>query len=354
MDKIVTLLDSLNDNLSCPIGTEEEPTRDLVALFPCEHFVSLRAWRQYESKNPGRKLPCPMCNGEVEKVGKPLPMGRIAEILKEVKGECETLKGLVVWNRDVRSSFQSEKSRDLLDNLNQSPAPPASVYTDGDQRNDSYRESTSTPQNWPLPAAVQEQPVLKIKTESVTSPTSTSRSPWMEDWSLNSADAWATEAEKRDWSRSLDGSPTTTHIVDRNQNFSGSHLDIASNALEAVSEDVDDTRSITSESIYSQDAAEPVYPSQPIGSGRSSSISLISPSMQLSSDTSSIKSNNTATLSIRADFGYNSSYPLPNKGNHRLYRILFSMSPHRNLRRCRLKHQQNQILRQYRPDHQGK
>lgn len=117
-------MDSLEGILSCPIGTEEEPVQDLSPL-PCSHYVSLRAWRTYEAKNPGKKLRCPVCNANVDKLGEPLPMGRIGEILKGLREECQWLKGMDDWNRAISSPLTQPTVPDVT--LPQSTIPDAAL-----------------------------------------------------------------------------------------------------------------------------------------------------------------------------------------------------------------------------------
>src|SRR5579859_3664264 len=99
MEHITSLLQSLDDALVCPFDIEEAP-QDLSPL-PCGHIVSLSAWRMYELKNPGRICRCPECNQLVEKVGRPLPMGKIGDIVRRVREECQELHDLLEWNEHV-------------------------------------------------------------------------------------------------------------------------------------------------------------------------------------------------------------------------------------------------------------
>lgn len=105
VNKILTLLQSLEKTLVCPFGVEEDPVQDLCPLLPCGHLSSRRSWKLYEEKNPGRTLTCPKCKREVETLGSVLQMGDVCDIVKNIKDECRWLENYLEWNQAVRQPF---------------------------------------------------------------------------------------------------------------------------------------------------------------------------------------------------------------------------------------------------------
>jgi len=244
IDKILSLVASLEDSLVCPIGIEDEPVRDLSPL-PCGHFVSQRSWRMYEAKNPGKKCRCPTCNAEVDRIGEPLPMGRIGEIIKNIREECELLRGLAEWNRDVPQSHPIPPHPELEPPLNDIPHeistkessplidfdepideipvipsdPPSekgkekAIFISGDRWNEVVR---APPRRKPTPPGQTQSsppplpPSLNISSDSPLPKLTISPalSPWTEegpdDW--NPTSAWETEAKERDLRRFSDDS----------------------------------------------------------------------------------------------------------------------------------------------------
>ena len=82
-----------------PFGMEEEPVRDL-SILSCGHPASHGAWRTYESMNQGRNL-CPVCKLPVEDISKPLPMGKIGDIVQRIREEYRGLNDLLNWNQGI-------------------------------------------------------------------------------------------------------------------------------------------------------------------------------------------------------------------------------------------------------------
>ena len=95
---ISTLLNDLEETLVCPFGTEEKPD---ISMLSCGHLASLGAWRTYESINHGRNLLCPVCQLPVEDISKPLPMGKIGDIVRGIREECRGLNDLLHWNQGI-------------------------------------------------------------------------------------------------------------------------------------------------------------------------------------------------------------------------------------------------------------
>lgn len=102
----------------CPIGTEQSPVEDLSEL-PCGHFISLRAWRKWESEKPGEISRCPQCNAEAKDISRTLPMGKIGEIIRGIREECRGIRGLLEQKPNVSSS----KSRSPITGVEKEPTP---------------------------------------------------------------------------------------------------------------------------------------------------------------------------------------------------------------------------------------
>ena len=100
VDNILKLLTKLEKTLVCPIGTEDESSAPF-SEFSCGHIMSLGAWKTWQEKNPGHPNRCPQCRAEVTQVGNPLPMGIVAEIIRDIKNESQVLRGLPRQNQDT-------------------------------------------------------------------------------------------------------------------------------------------------------------------------------------------------------------------------------------------------------------
>src|SRR5579859_3790720 len=114
LDGILNHIESVEDSLICPCGTEDDQDTDLSKL-PCGHTISLRAWKQYEiafrERDTGSKIPCPRCKRPVSNIGKVLPMKGIRRAIGEVKENCEWLKGQLTWdgpNEDYDPTAENE------------------------------------------------------------------------------------------------------------------------------------------------------------------------------------------------------------------------------------------------------
>src|SRR5947207_5599178 len=101
------MLKDLKDTLVCPFGTEEEPVQDL-SMLSCGHFVSLHAWQTYESVNPGITYHCPSCHVPVQSISKPWPVGKIGDIVRRIREECQGLNDLLDWNQGIAPSISAE------------------------------------------------------------------------------------------------------------------------------------------------------------------------------------------------------------------------------------------------------
>ena len=171
----------------------------------------MRAWRMYESKNPDRQCRCPVCNSDVDRIGEPLPMRRIAELIAGVREECQLLKGLAEWNQDTPQEPRRDNQQEcntLLINFGQ---PDNEVTTVPKPAGDQWNEIVRAPQPRPKPAPlhVKDASALTIdaKPTTLSSPVpSVILSPWspISPEDFNSTDVWETEAKERDFFRLSD------------------------------------------------------------------------------------------------------------------------------------------------------
>ena len=168
----------------------------------------MRAWRMYESKNPDRECRCPVCNGQVDNIGEPLPMRRIAELLAGVREECRVLKGLAEWNQATSRNtvhLEATESDALLIDFGQSDEeiPIAKNLDDSVIRDLQVREK-------PAPLTLNEISSLTTERKATTSSSpvpSVVLSPWpLSPEDFNPADIWESEAKERDFFRLSDSS----------------------------------------------------------------------------------------------------------------------------------------------------
>ena len=83
---VETLLNALEEVLVEPVS----PTRGgIYQLIPCGHCHSRLAWMANQELE---KNYCPVCSKRVEGTGPLLPIGRIGDILQELKEECRNLE----------------------------------------------------------------------------------------------------------------------------------------------------------------------------------------------------------------------------------------------------------------------
>jgi len=93
--KIVNLLnkleDTLNDTFHCPFGTDEEDFTRRILQLSCGHYASDLAWETNQTIRHGQANKCPLCSAVVKSVGKPIPMGSISEIIRQLRNESNSL-----------------------------------------------------------------------------------------------------------------------------------------------------------------------------------------------------------------------------------------------------------------------
>ena len=81
--KVNTLVGSLEELLVCP--TAPTKPKDTFQLLPCGHCQCRFSWSLEESY-------CDVCASQIEEIGPAWPIGRIRDVLYEIKSECKILE----------------------------------------------------------------------------------------------------------------------------------------------------------------------------------------------------------------------------------------------------------------------
>jgi hypothetical protein len=189
---IVAVLKELEDTLVCPFKTEEEPEKDLSMLLPCGHFVTLRAWKTYQSSNHREIYHCVICQTRVESISKPYPVAAIGDIVRRIRQECQGLSDLLDWNqgiseicavKEIMSTSEEVDHSSILHSL--TPGAYSSDWNNHESR--TKLNSAESPIIGPSP-----------KGTPLDSASHRHQSSWVTDPIFGSVAVWEDEAKARD------------------------------------------------------------------------------------------------------------------------------------------------------------